>query len=151
VTASSFAAGASLTSSVFTALNSLVGSCGIFCVHSLGSLSKMPSLLSGGAGVGGLGGGLASSGGGFKMPNFRTDKHGNFHLDGNIDMLSRATGISKKDLMSGRFSAEDILVAFFSVFGDGIGAVFGLGIIESLVGGMFDSFLSNQSESSLAA
>jgi hypothetical protein len=134
VTAEKFAAGASLTSSIFSALGSIVGSCGVFCVHSLGAVAQAGSSLSGATGIGGL-----------NMPGFSVDRHGNFHLDGNIDSLSRATGISKSDLLSGRFSAEDVLTRFFTVFGGNIGLVFGFGLAEMLIGCMFDCILPTTS------
>ncbi len=130
ITAETFATGASLTSGVFSALGSIVGSCGIFCAHGLGSIAQ----------VGSSGLGVAPGVGGLNMPGFSVDGNGNFHLDGNIDSLSRATGISKNDLLSGKFSAEDILTAFFSVFGEGISYIFGFGLIGGIIDAIFDNF-----------
>ena len=133
ITAESFAVGASLTSSVFSALGSLVGSCGLLCAHSLGALGQAGSGLFGASGlVGGL-----------DMPNFSVDRYGNFHLDGTVNQLSKATGISSGDLLSGKFSAEDILGSFFAVFGESAGLLFGFGLFEILMGCMFDCFLAN--------
>ncbi len=130
ITAETFAAGASLTSTVFNALSSLAGSCGLFCMHSLGSLSQASTSLSG-----------ISSMSGLPTPSFGVDADGNFHLDGNIHSLAEMTGISPLDLRSGKFAAEDILSKFISVFGKNIGFVFGFGLIESIIDCMFDSFM----------
>jgi len=131
ITAESFAAGAALTTTVFSALGSLVGSCGVLCVHSLGAMGQATSGLSNASGL--------STG--LSVPGFNVDSNGNFHLDGNIDTLSRSTGISKNDLLSGKFTAEDILSSFFSAFGSGLNAFLGVGLVGMLIGCMFDSFI----------
>lgn len=133
ITAETFAVGATLTSGVFSALSSIVGSCGIFCSHTLGSLAQSSSIgLSGSLGLGGL-----------DMPNFNIDSYGNFKIDDSIDSLSNATGVSKKDLMAGRYSTDDILSIFFNSFGQGISMIFCFGIIDELFNSIFDVFLSN--------
>lgn len=131
VTADTFAAGASLTSSVFSALGSLVGSCGVFCAHSIGALGQAGSSLSGVSGLSGM-----------RMPGFSVDEHGHFHLDGNIDSLSKATGFSKSDWIAGKYSAQDILTAFFSAFGEGIYCLFGFGLIDCLLDGLLPGISS---------
>lgn len=128
ITAESFATGASLTSGVFSALGSLVGSCGVFCAHSLGTLASAGSGLSGGLSV----------------PGFSLDNQGNFHLDGSVDALSHATGISQEDLRADKFSAEDILTRFFSIFGEGMSLIFGFGCVGKLIDCFFESFISNE-------
>ncbi len=121
VTAETFTKGVALTTSVFSALGSVIGSCGIFCAHGTFGLSST-----------GLGGNLASG--------FSVDSQGNYHLSGNLDTLSKSTGISKHNLLSGNYSAEDILTAFFSSFGGGISMMFGFGIVDGIIGGLFDMF-----------
>ena len=137
VKAETFAAGASLTSSVFSTLGSLVGSCGVFCAHSFNALGQAGSALSGASGLAG----------GLNMPSFSVDDNGHFHLDGNIDSLSRATGISKGDLLTGKFSAENILTSFFSGFGEGICMIFGFGLVGTFIDCLFDCFLPSGAES----
>lgn len=129
VTAETFTKGVALTTSVFSALGSVVGSCGLFCAHGLGSMVQGGT--SGLSGTG-LGSNLASG--------FSVDSHGNYHLSGNLDSLSRSTGISKHNLLSGNYSAEDILTAFFSSFGGGISMMFGFGIVDGIIGRLFDMF-----------
>lgn len=129
ITAETFTKGVALTTSVFSALGSVVGSCGLFCAHGLGSIVQGgASGLSGG----GLGGNLASG--------LSVDSQGNYHLSGNLDTLSKNTGISKHNLLSGNYSAEDILTAFFSSFGGGVSMMFGFGIVDGIIGGLFDMF-----------
>lgn len=123
ITADTFAAGASMTSSIFSTLGSLVGSCGVFCAHGVGALAQ-------------AGGNLGSVAGGMNMPGFSVDEHGHFKLDGNIDSLSKATGLSKGALLSGKLSAEDILSALFSAFGHGIHCLFGFGLIDCIFDGL---------------
>lgn len=135
VTAESFAAGASFTSNVLSALGALAGSCGVVCSHSLSALGKAGSGLSG---VSGLASGTSS---GFSM-----DNHGDFHLDGNLSALSKATGISKNDLVSGRFSSADILSRFLSVFGEDISLIFGFGMVKMFADCFFSSFLPGTGE-----
>lgn len=77
------------------------------------------------------------------MPGFSVYSKGNFHLNGNLDQLSRATEISKGDLLSGKYSAEDIFTKLFSKFGHGIWMMFGFGIIDNLAGCIFDAVIPN--------
>lgn len=123
VTAETFALGASLTSGVFSALGSLVGSCSGFCVHTLGSLANISNFS------------LGSSFNGLSIPGFA--------IDGNVAALSQITGISPEELLAGKFSAEDILLALFSNFGSGISLIFGVGFFEMICGNLFDAFLPN--------
>lgn len=129
ITAETFTKGVSLTTSVFSALGSVVGSCGLFCAHGLGSMVQGGTSGLSGAG---LGGNLASG--------FSVDSQGNYHLSGNLDTLSKNTGISKHNLLSGNYSAEDILTAFFSSFSGGVLMMFGFGIVDGIIGGLFDMF-----------
>ncbi len=122
---SSFMSGAALL------MNSLLGSCGVICAHSLAALGQA------GSGLPELPG-LAS---GLNMSGFSVDDQGNFHLDGNIDTLSNTTGISKEDLLAGKFSADDILISYFSTFAEGVGILFGFGLVGKLFDCFFDSFL----------
>lgn len=142
VSAESFAAGASLTSSIFSTLGSLVGKCGVFCAHSLSALGQAGSGFTGSSALAGL-----------SMPGFSIDSHGNFRMDGNVDSLSRATGISRADLLAGKFSADEILTRFFAAFGDGLGLMLGFGLLNSVVDCLFSAFLSptNSQELALAA
>lgn len=130
VTAETFKAGVSMTSTVFSALSSLVGSCGVFCAHSLGSLGQAGSNLAVNPGFSGI-----------QMPNFGIDSKGNFHLKGNVDSLSKVTGISKSDLLSGKLSAENIFSTYFSIFGEGLGLTFGFGLVDKFIGCIFDCIL----------
>lgn len=130
VSAETFAAGASLASGVFSALQSIVGSCGVVCAHSLTSLAKIGNPLGVTPGLGNL-----------NMPGFNINSNGFFNLSGDIDSLSNATGFSKKDLLSGKYSAEEILMAFFSSFGESISMMFGFGLVGGIVNGLFDAFL----------
>lgn len=137
ITPASFATGVSLTSNVFSTLGSLVGSCGVFCAHSLSNIGSMSQGLSGAPG-------LAN---GSTIPGFSVDKNGNVHIDGTVDSLSRATGISQRDLLSGKFSAANILMNFFSIFGEGMSFIFGFGLAETVLDCFFDSFLPSGSNS----
>lgn len=130
VTAENFAKGAVLATSVFSVLGSIIGSCGVFCAHGLGAVAQAGSSGLTMAGSTGLG-----------MPGFNIDEHGNFHLDGNINSLSQATGISKSDLLSGKFSPEDILVTFFSAFGESMAMMFGVGLVEGIIDTVFDGLM----------
>lgn len=125
-----FARGISMTSGVFSALGSVVGSCGVFCAHGFGSIAE--------AGSSGF---KFPSFSGLSTPGFNIDKNGNFTLDGNISTLSKLTGISQRDLLSGKFSADDILLTFFSEFGSGMSLVFGIGFFELMCSDFFDAFL----------
>jgi hypothetical protein len=127
VTAQTFAVGADFTANIFSLLSSMAGSCGIFCGHALSTIS------SAGTGMQGL-----ASMGGVSSPTFNIDRAGNFHLDGNIDTISRATGIPKADLLSGKYSPEDIFAVFLSAFGTGINNLFGFGLVEVIITCMFD-------------
>lgn len=141
VTAESFALGASFTSGIFSTLTSMVGSCGVFCAHGIGALAQ----------AGGNGLGLAAPNlGGISSPGFSVDNKGNFRLDGNIDSLSKATGISKKNLLSGKFSAEDIFASFISAFGESLPAIFGFNLVTNIIDGIFDNFVSNTEASAVA-
>lgn len=131
VTAETFAVGASFTSGVFSALGSLVGSCGVFCAHGLGALAQTSSISSGFSGL--------------VTPGFHIDSHGHFHIDGDIDSLSKMTGFSKHDLLMGKFSSEEILKAFFDNFGGGMSLLFGVGFLELLSDSFFDCFFQSYS------
>lgn len=128
ITADTFAVGSAMTTSVFSALGSLVGSCGVFCAHGLSSIAQ--------AGTSGLS--LSTPAlGGVKMPGFSVDRFGNFSLEGDIDSLSQATGLSKNDLLAGKFSAEQILFSFFEAFGQGISMLFGFGLLDCIMDSLF--------------
>jgi hypothetical protein len=108
-------------------LMSVVGACGPICFHALGSMAS--------AGSSGLS--MATPGfGGLNMSGFSVDKNGNFRLSGNIDALSQATGLSREALLSGKYSAQDILTTFFSILGEGICCIFCFGLIEVLINGL---------------
>lgn len=125
------AAGLGSVGSVFSSLSSIIGACGPICAHTLGALGNAGSSL-GSAGVGFSG---------LNMPGFSVDKNGNFSLSGNVDSLANSLGISQADLLSGKYSSQDILYRLFSTFGEGIGLIFGFGLVEMLIDCLFDSFL----------
>ena len=131
VTADTFTTGAALTSQVFSSLGSFVGSCGLFCAHGLGAVAQAGSGMSGLSGLGGLG-----------NPGFSVDTNGNFHLEGDVNTLAKATGISRRDLVSGKFSAAEILSAIFTSFGEGVSMLFGFGMVEGLIDSMFGSIMT---------
>ena len=114
-------------SSIGGALNSLmsvVGACGPLCFHTLSAVASASS-----SGIS-----LASPGtGGFNSTGFNVDRNGNFKLSGNIHSLSSATGLSKEALLSGKYSAQDILTTFLSVFGEGMYHICCFGLIECLM------------------
>lgn len=132
VTAETFATGASLAANVFSTLGSIVGSCGVFCAHSLNSMAQAGNSLGQLSGLTGLSNSL---------PGFNLDANGNWSLQGSLDSLSRATGLAKKDLLAGKFSVEDILMAFFSTFGEGASMMFGFGLVGGFIDMLFDGFL----------
>lgn len=117
ITQESFKAGVSLSSGVLSALGSLVGACGPFCMHGLGSLASVGTTSTSGFSLMG-GAGLSS---------ISRDTKGNLNLGLESAALARATGISQEQLLSGRYSAADILSLFLDVFGTGIQTcVFGI-------------------------
>jgi len=67
---------------------------------------------------------------------FSVDNQGNYHLTGGIDSLSRATGLSKSSLLAGKYSAQDVLLNFFSCFGESVFCVCGLGLIDCILDGL---------------
>lgn len=118
-------------------MSSLVGSCGVFCAHSLSALTQVGNLSS----VSGLAGGLNS-------PSFRVDGNGNFHLDSNMNVLSKVTGIRNGNLLSGNFSTDRLLMNFSTMFGEGVHLFCGFGLIEVLFGALFNSTHITGSDSS---
>ncbi len=123
VNATTFAAGLQLTSGVFSALGSIIGSCGVFCAHGLGAFSP-----AGGASFSG-----GTSFGGWGAPGVSVDSAGNMKVEGSVDSIARATGFSPEGLAYGNYTAEDILAAFFQNFGFGISCAFGLNIFSSVL------------------
>ncbi len=127
------AAGLGSVGSVFSSLSAIIGACGPICAHTLGAL-------------GNAGSSIGSVGAGINMPGFSVDKNGNFSLSGNVDSLANNLDISKSDLLSGKYSAQDILYRLFSTFGESISLIFGFGLFEMLIDCMFDCFLPNSSD-----
>lgn len=131
VTADTFAAGASLTTGLLSGLGSFISACGAFCLHGLGGTTS---------GLGGLGFGLGSAAGhAHGLGGLNVDSHGNFRLSGSLDSLSRSTGLSRHDLLSGKYSAEGIVAALMDCFGKGVGAIFGFSLVETLIDGLIPS------------
>lgn len=117
ITKESFEAGASLSSGVLSALGSLVGVCGPFCLHGFGSLASAGTASNSGF----------SLMGGAGLTGVSRDTKGDLRLGLESSALARATGISQEQLLSGRYSAADILSLFLDVFGTGIQTcVFGI-------------------------
>jgi|GEM_PF-2119599 len=117
--------------SFISSLSGILGACGPICAHTLGALGSTGSSLgSAGASFSGLSG-----------PGFSVHKNGNFSLAGNVDSLAENLGISRADLLSGKYSAQDILYQLFSSFGEGISLIFGFGLVECLIDTFFDGFL----------
>lgn len=127
------AAGLGSVGSVFSSLSSIIGACGPICAHTLGALGNASSS-------------MGSFGAGIDMPGFSVDKNGNFSLSGNVDSLAHNLGVSKSDLLSGKYSAQEILYRLFSTFGDSVSLVCGFGLVETLIDCMFDCFLPNTSD-----
>jgi hypothetical protein len=123
------AVGLSGVGQLFSSLSGIIGSCGVACFGGLAhAASAGTSGLSAASGLGSLG-----------MPGLSVDEHGHIRFEGSLDSLSSATGLSKADLLSGKFSINDILMRFFSVFGEGVCNVFGFGLIECLIDGLIPS------------
>jgi len=112
-------------SGVASVFSGLIGSCGPLCMHGLAGAMQAPVS------------GLSASG----VPGLSFDGNGGFSLSGDVDSLSRATGFSRGDLLSGKYSAEQVLAALFDSFGEGFGMLFGFGLINSLADMFFDSFM----------
>ncbi len=100
--------------SVLGSLAGLLTACGPFCAHALGSMTQAASSI----GPGGLLGGATNSFGG--IPGFSLDNNGNYSFSGSLGDLSSTTGLSGPELLSGKYSAHDILGLLVHVIGDGI-------------------------------
>ncbi len=131
---SALGAAAYAMSGLGSLLSSLCVACGAHGLSAVSAASQVGTGLGSASGIGGLGG-----------FGFNTDGFGNFSLSGNLDALSGRTGISKADLLSGKFSADDIMVAFLSAFGEGMSLIFGFRLITGLIDAMFNSFLPDSS------
>ncbi len=104
-------------------LMSIVGACGPLCFHTLRAVANAGSGFS-----------MSTPGlGGVSMPGFNVDGNGNFTLSGNIDSLTKATGLSKDELIAGTYSVQEILTTFLSIFGEGMYQICGFGLIECLI------------------
>ena len=132
ISADAFNKSSAFVSSAASLFGSLIGSCGPICFHSPSSLANASPGISAATSMGGLGN--------IEMPGFNIDKNGNFQLDGNIHSLSKLTGFSQKDLLSGNISADDIFASLFASFGEGISIAFGFGYIHSFIDMLFSSF-----------
>lgn len=123
--------GLTAVGSALGSLISIIGTCGPVCLHGLSSLAQAStSSLSAVPSLAGLG-----------APGFSIDRNGNFSLQGTIADLSQATGFTQDELRSGKVTAADIFKSFFSGFGEVFVALFGLGVVGSIVDALFDNFL----------
>ncbi len=125
VTVDTFQAGVELSSGVFSALGSFLGACGPLCLHGVGSLS--PSLATS-SNI------LPNTFSNFSVPGLDIQEDGSFRLEGNVQDLAQATGLSREDILSGKYSSLDILSLLFTAFcSEGLSMVFGFGLVDAVL------------------
>lgn len=130
VTASRYEAGAKMTSEAFSLLGILAQSCGAFCMHGAHMLSSV------------------SSAGGVGLPSVSSMAGGKLHVDGHIDSVSSATGLSRSRLLTNNFSLEEAMGSMYEMW-QGLLKV-NLGFVEMFAGSLFHAFRpdgNNQSSS----
>lgn len=114
--------GLSVVGNLVSVFGQLAASCGPLCLHALsGAGSAVSSAASASSGLGGL----ASAAGGLKF-----DGNGNVSFSGSVGELAQKTGYSADAIRSGAVSVSDLIAALSLSFGQGMGAVFGFGLID---------------------
>lgn len=119
-----------MTGEAFSLLGILAQSCGAFCMHGAQMLSAVPS-------VGGVG-----------LPSLSSMGGGELRVDGHIDAMSSATGLSRSRLLTNDFSMEEALRSVYDTW-QGLLKV-NLGFVEMFTGSLFHAFRpdgNNQSSS----
>lgn len=130
ITEETFFTGAQLASGVFSALGSFIGACGPLYVHGLGSLSSVASSSNA----------LGSSFPVLSASGLDIGSDGSFSLQGNVEDLAQATGFNTADILSGKYSALDIIQILLSAFfSEGVCFAFGLGLFDALLGAVLPS------------
>lgn len=126
------AKGLSFTGSFFNMLGNFGGTCGVVCAHTLAGAGSAIGNVGSSMPLAGLGPMSLGSNNPF---GFNVDANGNYSLSGNIDELSKKTGLSKSDLLSGKYTADDIFLSFVHSITNGFCQVFCFGIVNTLVEG----------------
>lgn len=135
VTADTFERSSMFLTGALSLLGNLIGSCGPLCAHTLSAVAQTTNGLSGLPGLGGV-----------SIPGLSLNGNGSFRLEEDLNNFSAATGISQTDILSGKYSAEQLLAAFFSSVGDGVAHLFGFGIINTFADLIFESFMPQTAE-----
>lgn len=120
VNESRYETGAKMTSEAFSLLGILAQSCGAFCLHGAQMLSAVPS-------AGGVG-----------LPSVSSMAGGKLHVDGHIDSVSSATGLSRSRLLTNNFSMEQAMGSMYEMW-QGLLKV-NLGFVEMFAGSLFHAF-----------
>lgn len=126
VTADTYQQGAALAGQVFGGLASVIGSCGVFCVHGLGSVGNTLASNSIGAGLSGAGSAVSITHSGNQIT-----------LSGDRADIAARAGITLNEL--GNYSAEDIISRILETmqcFGECVHSM-SFGIIDSLADSFF--------------
>ncbi|MEX0896002.1 MAG: hypothetical protein WDZ94_03615 [Patescibacteria group bacterium] len=133
ITQETFEQGAVLTSQVFSGLASVIGSCGVFCMHGLGSMGG--SMAGNGMGLGGMTGAGANI-------NF-SHSGDQLTLSGSRSAIANRAGIPLNEL--GNYTAEDIISRILETmqcFGECVNSM-SFGIIDTLADSFFGLLPNN--------
>ncbi len=128
VTVESFNKGVQMVGGLVSLFGQLAASCGPLCLHALSGASSLASA----GGAGGISSGFAGLGSVSSGLSF--DGAGNVSFSGSVDDLSWQTGVSKSDILSGKFSSDDLLARLVEGFGNGAAHLLGFGLIDIFVG-----------------